>query len=146
MVSRLDRHTYQTTSLMSLRFWPMSSPSSLLVGTIFLNLSREMCRSLPHRFATSLRYYSCSLPQPPVIYITSSIASNVFEPATCSAKKEFHKDICTIFAVSLVRKLTHLVKHSAILSKSVRRPSDLLRNIQGSISAICPRLQPSSVL
>ena len=85
-------------------------------------------------------------PWTPVIYIASSIASNVSEPVTCSAKKEFHKDICTIFAVSLVPKLPHLVKHSAILSKSVRRPSELLRNIQGSISAICPRLQPSSVL
>ena len=62
MASRLDRHTYQTTSSMSSRFWPMSSPSSLRFGIMFLNLSRKMCRSLPDRFTTSLRYCSCSLP------------------------------------------------------------------------------------
>jgi len=134
-VSRLDRHTYQMTLLMSLRFWPESSPSSLIIGTVSLKLLRKMCRNPPHRFATSLRYYFCQLPHFPIIYIASSIASNVFEPVTCCAKKVFHKDICTIFAVSLVRKSPHLFKRSPILSKSVRR---LLTSIQGSISAIYP--------
>ena len=84
--------------------------------------------------------------QLPIIYIASSIASNVFEPATCCIQMKSHKGICTIFAVSLVRKSPHLVKHSVTLSKSVRRQSGLLRNIEGSISAICQQLQLSSVL
>ena len=80
------------------------------------------------------------------IYLASSIGSNVFEPVTSLTSKKPHKDTYMISAVLLAHKSPHSVERSTILLKSVPKRSRLLGNIRSSTSAICPQLQPSSVL